>query len=201
MVKWTDKQALAIWEKYNKGLAKNIDIDESLSRYDIDKMRERLEKDPVEWIKYFFPSYAKYEFAPFHIKAIKRLIENDEWYEVLSWSRELAKSTVVMFVLMYLTLTKRKKFVALASATIDAAVRLLTPYRINFESNTLVYSSFTANNQSLDNGQTESSLVLAVLSSLLLVQVLLLVVCVMKQFVLTSFTWMTTTQTRTAEIL
>jgi hypothetical protein len=135
MVKWTDKQALAIWEKYNKGLAKNIDIDESLSRYDIDKMRERLEKDPVEWIKYFFPSYAKYEFAPFHIKAIKRLIENDEWYEVLSWSRELAKSTVVMFVLMYLTLTKRKKFVALASATIDAAVRLLTPYRINFESN------------------------------------------------------------------
>lgn len=135
MVKWTDKQALAIWEKYNKGLAKNIDIDESLSRYDIDKMCERLEKDPVEWIKYFFPSYAKYEFAPFHIKAIKRLIANDEWYEVLSWSRELAKSTVVMFVLMYLTLTKRKKFVALASATIDAAVRLLTPYRINFENN------------------------------------------------------------------
>ena len=40
-----------------------------------------------------------------------------------------------MFVLMYLTLTKRKKFVALASATIDAAERLLTPYRINFENN------------------------------------------------------------------
>ncbi len=36
---------------------------------------------------------------------------------------------------MYLTLTKRKKFVALASATIDAAERLLTPYRINFENN------------------------------------------------------------------
>lgn len=135
MTKLTDKQAIELWERFSRGLAKDIDVDESLSRHDIEKQKERLEKDPIAWIKYFFPSYAKYEFAPFHIKAIKRIIENDEWYEVLSWSRELAKSTTVMFCLMYLTLTKKKKFVALASATIDSAVRLLTPYRMNFEHN------------------------------------------------------------------
>ena len=87
MTKLTDKQAIELWERFSRGLAKDIDVDESLSRHDIEKQKERLEKDPIAWIKYFFPSYAKYEFAPFHIKAIKRIIENDEWYEVLSWSR------------------------------------------------------------------------------------------------------------------
>lgn len=135
MAKVTDKQALELWLKFHEGLAKDIDIDESLSRYDIEKMRGRLEADPVEWIRYFFPQYARYDFAPFHKAAIKRIIANDEWYEVLSWSRELAKSTVAMFILMYLTLTRRKRFVALASATIEAAIRLLAPYKINFEKN------------------------------------------------------------------
>ena len=112
MSKLTDKQALELWRRYNEGLAKDIDVDESLSRYDIDKKRAELEADPIAWILYFFPTYAKYEFAPFQVKAIRRIIANEEWYEVLSWSRELAKSTVAMFVIMYLTLTKRKRFVA-----------------------------------------------------------------------------------------
>ena len=131
----TDKQALELWRRFHEGLAKDVPVDEGLSRYEIDRRRKELERAPVEWIRYFFPAYAKYDFAPFHIKAIRRIVANDEWYEVLSWSRELAKSTVVMFVLMYLTLTKRKRFVALAAATIDAAERLLAPYKANFEKN------------------------------------------------------------------
>ena len=133
--KHTDKQALELWRRFHEGLAKDVPVDDGLSRHEIDRRRKELERDPVEWIRYFFPAYAKYEFAPFHIKAIRRIAGNDEWYEVLSWSRELAKSTVAMFVLMYLTLTKRKRFVALAAATIDAATRLLAPYKANFEKN------------------------------------------------------------------
>ena len=133
--KHTDKQALELWRRFHEGLAKDVPVDDGLSRHEIDRRRKELEHDPVEWIRYFFPAYAKYEFAPFHIKAIRRIVGNDEWYEVLSWSRELAKSTVAMFVLMYLTLTKRKRFVALAAATIDAATRLLAPYKANFEKN------------------------------------------------------------------
>ena len=130
-----DRQSLAVWEEFHKSLLRGVEVDNSLTRQDIERQRAQLERDPIEWIKFFFPAYAKYEFAPFHIRAIRRIIANDEWYEVLSWSRELAKSTVAMFILMFLTLTRRKRFVALASATIDSAKRLLLPFKINFESN------------------------------------------------------------------
>ena len=36
---------------------------------------------------------------------LNRILNNPEWFEVLSWSRELAKSTVVMFCVMYLAMT------------------------------------------------------------------------------------------------
>ena len=111
-----DRKALQRWEEYHKAIASDIPAENGLSKRDIEKKRRELEKDPVAWIKYFFPKYAKYDFAPFHVKAIMRVIEHDEWYEVLSWSRELAKSS-------------------LASATETSAVRLLTPYRLNFENN------------------------------------------------------------------
>ena len=142
MSKQTDKQSLELWIKFHEGLAKGVPVDESLSRREIERQRAELEKDPIAWIKYFFPEYADSEFAPFHLKAIKRLIEHNNWYEVLSWSRELAKSSIAMFVLMYLALTKRKHFFVLASATIDAAERLLTPYKTNFESNGRLKQSY-----------------------------------------------------------
>jgi hypothetical protein len=69
--------------------------------------RERvrmLEENPEEWMKYYFPKYAKAEPAPFHIAATKRVLENAEWYEVRNWSRELAKSTRVMMEVLYLVL-------------------------------------------------------------------------------------------------
>jgi hypothetical protein len=134
-MKQEDKLALQRWAEHHKALAADIPVEDYLSQSEIEKKRAALEANPVEWIKYFFPKYAKYDFAPFHKRAIKRIIEHDEWYEVLSWSRELAKSTVCMFILMYLALTKRKKFFCLASATIEAAKRLLAPYKINFETN------------------------------------------------------------------
>ena len=130
-----DRKALQRWEEHHKALAADIPVDSSLSQKDIIIQRERLEKDPVEWIRYFFPKYARYPFAPFHVRAINRITANPDWYEVLSWSRELAKSTVAMFIIMYLALTRQKKFIVLASATIDSARRLLAPFKINFESN------------------------------------------------------------------
>lgn len=130
-----DRKALQRWEEHHKALAADIPVDSTLSQKDIMIQRQRLEKDPVEWIRYFFPKYARYPFAPFHIRAIKRITSNPDWYEVLSWSRELAKSTVAMFIIMYLALTRQKKFIVLASATIDSARRLLAPFKINFEAN------------------------------------------------------------------
>lgn len=134
-MKQEDKIALRQWEEFHRSLISNMVVDTTLSARDIQQERERLERDPVEWIKFFFPKYAKYEFTPFHKAAIRRVLKNAEWYEVLSWSRELAKSTIAMFILMYLVMTGRKRFIILASITETAAVRLLTPYRLNFENN------------------------------------------------------------------
>ena len=130
-----ERLKLKEWQEYKKDIANATPVETGLSEAEIARKKAKLEKDPIAWIHYFFPSYAKYEFAPFHVKAIKRMINNDEWFEVLSWSRELAKSTVVMFVVLYRVLTGRNRNVILAAATQDAAERLLRPYKANLEAN------------------------------------------------------------------
>ena len=64
----------------------------------------RLEADPEEWFKYYFPRFAYAPPAGFHKEATQRIIENKEWYDVRMWSRELAKSTRTMMEVFYLVL-------------------------------------------------------------------------------------------------
>lgn len=134
-MKQTDKHALLDWEKYRQDIMRSTPVDKEMSVADREKHRIYLEARPIEWIEYFFPNYAKYEFADFQKRAIRRMIAHEEWYEVLSWSRELAKSTITMFVVMYLTLTGKKRNVILTSNSKDNAIRLLDPYRGNLEAN------------------------------------------------------------------
>ncbi len=134
-MKQIDRDALKEWEALKQSIYNDTPIDESMSPAEIEKHRLYLEAHPIEWMQFFFPKYAKYPFAPFQKRAIGRIINNPEWYEVLSWSRSLAKSTITMFAVLYLTLTGRKSTVILASATQTAAARLLTPYRANLQSN------------------------------------------------------------------
>ena len=130
-----EKKKRLEWEAFLKDIANATPAEADLNEAEKARKKAKLEKSPIEWIRYFFPNYAKYDFAKFQIKAINRLINNDDWYEVLSWSRELAKSTIVMFVVMYRVLTGRNHNVILAAATQDAAERLLRPYKGNFEAN------------------------------------------------------------------
>ena len=134
-MKATEKQAIKNWFSYHKDLAESTHIDVSMSYTDIQMHKAKIERDPIEWMTYFFPKYASYPFAPFQRMAVKRIVENNEWFEVLSWSRSLAKSTVTMMTVLYLTLTGRKKNVILTSNSKDNAVRLLDPYRANLEGN------------------------------------------------------------------
>lgn len=135
MAKSTDKQLLNHWEEYRKALLSATHIEPDMSAADLMKHRLELEASPEKWMKFFFPNYATADFAPFHKKAIKRILNNPEWYEVLSWSRELGKDTVVMMIMLYLNMTGKKKFTIFVSSSHDAAVDLLTPYKINLESN------------------------------------------------------------------
>lgn len=133
-MKTADKKAYLYWEKYRKNLLSDCYVEYS-DPVEIQKHKDYLEARPAEWCKFFFPKFAKADFAPFHIKFLNRVLNNPEWYEVLSWSRELAKSTMVMFAVLYLVLTGKKRNIILTSNSLDNAARLLEPYRANLDSN------------------------------------------------------------------
>lgn len=135
MQKKTNIQLLNAWDDYRSALLNDTYLSHELSAAEISKHKKTLENNPEEWIKFFFPKYASAEFASFHKSAIKRLMNNAEWYEVLSWSRELSKSTITMFVVLYLALTGKKKTIILASNSADNAQRLIEPYRANLDTN------------------------------------------------------------------
>lgn len=137
-MKQEDRFALKEWEAYKKTLAMDVGVDLRMPPTERRKLRAELEKDPIRWMQYFFPSYAKYPFAQFHKDFIGRVLEHPEWFEVISWSRELAKSTVTMMLALYLTLTGRKKNVICTSATEKGAIKLITPYREQLEFNSAI---------------------------------------------------------------
>lgn len=133
-MKEIDKRAQLEWEQFKDDIRKETPP-ERLSTAEKARKKAYLEKHPVEWMQYFFPNYASCPFAPFQKEAINRICRNDEWFEVWSWARELAKSTVSMMLEMYLMLTGRKHYLLMVSATQEGAVRLLAPYRANLEAN------------------------------------------------------------------
>lgn len=133
-MKLQDKKQIAFWQQYRQALLSNTPVDK-LSFSELSNKKKALENNIVLWCQYFFPSYTTAPFAPFHIRFLKRITSNPEYYQVLSWSRELSKSTLTMFAVLYLTLTGQKKNVLLASNSFDNAVRLLEPLRCNLDSN------------------------------------------------------------------
>ena len=64
-MKQIDENALLDWEKYKEDIYRATPVDQNMSQADIEKHRLYLEAHPIEWIKFFFPGYAKYEFADF----------------------------------------------------------------------------------------------------------------------------------------
>lgn len=130
-----ERHSLDQWQQYKKSYLSDSGLDINRSEAELQKHRAYLEARPVEWCRFFFPKYATAEFAQFHKNFIKRAIDNPEWYEVLSWSRELGKDTVTMFAVLFLALTGQKKFIVFVSSSEDAACDLLMPYMLNLESN------------------------------------------------------------------
>lgn len=130
-----DKYALAEWEVIRKSILEASPIDTNESEGDKRIRIAKLEANSEEWFKYYFAAYYKCEPAPFHRRSTKRLIENNRWYEVRPWSRELAKSARSMMEFTYLAMIGKLKNILLISNSYENAERLLTPFMINFESN------------------------------------------------------------------
>ncbi|NDC41468.1 MAG: hypothetical protein EBZ77_07960, partial [Chitinophagia bacterium] len=138
----TDKQLQQQWEELRDNIRNATPVDVNETADQRRKRREKLEKNPEEWFKYYFPKFAYSEPAPFHKAATRRIMNNPEWYEVRFWSRELAKSTRSMMEDLYLLLTKRKRYKMLISATYDAAEKLFMPYMVNLEANNRIIADY-----------------------------------------------------------
>lgn len=141
-VKKSDSQYFDDWKRFRDNTLKSTSVDLNETASEKLKRIERLEKDPEEWFKYYFPNYYKCEPAPFHIKATKRVLKNPEWYEVRSWSRELAKSARTFMEVMFLCMTKQKRNILMVSATKDDAERLLLPYKTTLEVNQRIINDY-----------------------------------------------------------
>jgi hypothetical protein len=133
--------AIKKWEQYRNNLIRETPVPIE-TESEKAKRIAHLEKHPEEWFQFYFPNYYKASPAKFHIASTKRILGNAEWYEVRAWSRELAKSTRSMMEFLYLLLTKKKRYMFMASNSYDNAVRLTTPYKIQLESNRRIINDY-----------------------------------------------------------
>lgn len=137
-----EKDHVLKWEEYRDNLIRETPVPfetiaEKRARID------RLEKNPEEWFKFYFPNYAYAEPASFHKRATRRTLKNKKWYEVRAWSRELAKSTRAMMETLFQVLAeKSKRNILLISHSKDNADDLLMPYMITLECNQRIINDY-----------------------------------------------------------
>lgn len=140
--KASNKEYLEVWREFCENMDNATPIDLTESHSDKLKRIKRLEANPEQWFKYYFPNYYTSEPASFHIKATKRVLSNPEWYEVRSWARELSKSGRTMMEVLFLAMTGKKKNILLISNSADNAERLLLPYKGILERNNRIIADY-----------------------------------------------------------
>ncbi len=135
-MKLKDKQAIRDWELYRKNLVKATAIDSDESELDQIKRKEFLLSNVLAFAKYYFPHYCTSDFASFHKRFLKKAIESDTIYMTRAWARDHAKSVTAGVILpLYLMLTGKMKNMLLVSYNESNATELLTPIKMELESN------------------------------------------------------------------
>lgn len=131
----TDKVLYRDWEIFKKDLLAEATL-EYETEEDQAKRIKKLEANPEDWFRYYFPNYYTAEPANFHKKSTKRVLNNRRLYMVKAWSRELAKSVRTMMEVLFIAYaTEEQANTLLISSDKDSADELLEPYRINIEHN------------------------------------------------------------------
>lgn len=138
----TEKQYINLWNEYRDNIHRATPVDLKESKADQLKRIEKLEANPEEWFKYYFPNYYTSEPAPFHKQSTKRILGNAEWFEMRIWARELAKTGRTMMEVIFLSLTGKKRNWIYVSNTEDNAQRLLLPVKSQFEKNNRIIKDY-----------------------------------------------------------
>lgn len=139
----SNRQALLDWEDFRNSIRNSTPIDLNESDEVKAKRIKKLEADPEEWFKYYFPKYCFSEPAKFQKESTRKVLKNKRYYQARAWARGLSKSTRRMFEVFYLTLAKKfPTTLLLISKSYDNAERLLDSYMINFESNNRIINDY-----------------------------------------------------------
>lgn len=140
--KATDKDYIELFEQYCENFRNSTPININERPVERIKRISKLEANPEEWFKYYFPNYCTAEPTAFHKAATKRIINNAEWFEVRAWSRELAKTARAMMEVIYLALTGKITNLLLVSNSKENAILLLAPFKAFFEANQRVTQDY-----------------------------------------------------------
>lgn len=136
MSRITNRKIIDEWELLKKSIQTSTAINPFETAIAQKERMKRLEKDPIAWMKYYFPSFCFAEFAPFQIKSIKKYVRAEKIVHSRKWARGLSKSTIRMMEVFYKIYAQDiRANLLLISKSEDNATRLLAPYRVNLESN------------------------------------------------------------------
>jgi hypothetical protein len=137
------KEVLNDWDIFIKNVIRETEIPFKESEGDKAKRIKALLSDFEAFCKYYFPNYASADFAPFHLRFAKKLIDNDKIYIIRAWAREHAKSVVAgLFVPLFLKFNKRLFNMLLISNSYEKAEELLMPIMVNLEFNQRLINDF-----------------------------------------------------------
>lgn len=141
-------KALKQWEKFHKNAKSATPSNLNESAEQKRKRVHYLLAHPLEFMKYYFPKYASAEFADFHKRGIKQVEKHRDEKFILGMAiaRDHAKTTVFtnMFSI-YLTLSGwygEDPGTIIVSKSQDAAIDLMRPIKIQFESNERLINDF-----------------------------------------------------------
>lgn len=145
MINREDKQALLKWEEYLQGIRNATPVDSSETPEQQKERIRELEKEGNQeaWFKYYFPMYSFCDPADFHKKSTRAFLKAKRAVHRRAWARGNAKSTRRMMEIFYMKLAKKIRInMLLLSKSEGNAIRLLGPYKANFEANQRIINDY-----------------------------------------------------------
>lgn len=136
------KQIEQLWDDLRDSIKSFTPVDLSETIEQKNARIKRFRNKPEEAFVFYYPKFSYAKPAPFHKKATIRIFKNGEWYEVRSWSRELAKDTRTMFEILQLALTGQIRYVLMVSNSYDNAEAFLEPYRAQLDTNPRIINDY-----------------------------------------------------------
>ena len=132
-----DKKALQAYLARLKQIQEHNLVNANESKEDKSERIKKAKKDYNFFVRHYFPHYAEFECASFHIEAAKEVLKYKDYNGIQEWARGLAKSVHFdICIPIWLHLFHNElKCMLLVSANFNAAKVLLSDIQAEFEVN------------------------------------------------------------------